>query len=245
MVRASEDKFTKYRFLRRSSTISAHLPETHMLTFSSFHSMLKKYREIIVKPIGKGGGFGVIKITTLGKKKYLIHLETRKKVVKGIKTTYFQVKKLTKGLSYLVQRYIPLAKINHRPFDVRVIVQRKKGSRTWSVTGTAAKIAGKGYIVTNNTRSKGTLIPLPVALQKTSFRPFHKQLMTKMKKTAIKIANRMNLLYPQHRIYGLDMGISKKGRIYLIEANKYPSLSHFIKLKDFSTYKRIQRIKKG
>lgn len=245
MVRASEDKFTKYRFLKRSAKISTFLPETHIFTFSSFRSMLKKYGEIIVKPIGKGGGFGVIKVVALDKGNYLIHIERSKKIVNGVKLAYFRVKRLTGKLVYLVQQYVPLATIQNRPFDIRVIVQRKKASQTWRVTGTATKVAGKGYIVTNNTRSHGTLIPLPKALQKTSFRPISHQLIKRLKNTAIQIANRLNHLYPRHRIYGLDMGISKKGQIYLIEANKYPSLSHFIKLKDFSTYKRIQRIKKG
>lgn len=245
MVRASEDKFTKYRFLKRSPTISAHLPETHILSFSSFENMLKKYGVIIVKPIGKGGGFGVIKIGSLDKGSYLIHIEKSQKIVRGIRAAYFRVKRLTAGLVYLVQEYVPLVKINHRPFDIRVIVQRKKHSQAWRVTGTAVKVAGKGYIVTNNTRSNGTLIPLPVALQKTSFRSSRNQLIRRIKNTAIRIANRLNRLYPQHRIYGLDMGISRTGQIYLIEANKYPSLSHFIKLKDFKTYRRIQRIKRG
>ncbi|SHF39486.1 YheC/D like ATP-grasp [Seinonella peptonophila] len=246
MNRASEDKFTKYRFLSQSPALLPHLPETHLFNQHTFAYMLHKYQQIIVKPIGKGGGFGVIQISAQGDNQYKVHIENKTRIIQGLSDTYHYVKHLTGPLRYLIQRRIPLAQINNRPFDIRVIVQRKKRSHVWKVTGTAAKVAGKGFIVTNNTRSKGTLLPLSVAIQRAiSQRTIHENPIGNIKQTSIKIVSRLSRLYPPHRIYGLDIGLDHHGRIFLIEANKYPSMSHFIKLKDYSTYRRIQSIKQG
>jgi D-alanine-D-alanine ligase-like ATP-grasp enzyme len=51
--------------------------------------------------------------------------------------------------------------------------------------------------------------------------------------------------YKNQLIYGFDMGLDRNGRVWVIEANLKPMLSHFRKLADKSMYRRILEYKKG
>ncbi|WP_245596735.1 YheC/YheD family protein [Shimazuella kribbensis] len=234
------NKLFKYSFMRKSNQLAPHLPETHKLTPISFENMIKKYGSVIVKPINSRGGFGVIQVTPWKNHYFQIHIETSKTLVYGLETAYRDIQKLIGTRKYIIQRRIPLPKINDRPFDMRIIVQRKKNSNVWAVTGRAAKVAGKGYFVTNNTRSKGKMLPVETAIQASTLRNFSsKALLSKIKHVALLSAKRLQSLFPHHRIYGLDIGFDQHGHVWIIEANLFPALSHFRKLGDMNMYRRI------
>ena len=57
-----------------------------------------------------------------------------------------------------------LATKNGRPFDLRVMVQRHPNAH-WQVTGMLAKVAGKGFIVTNIRRSGGKVVTVENAIR--------------------------------------------------------------------------------
>lgn len=61
-----------------------------------------------------------------------------------------------------VQQKIKLAKIDGCPFDIRIVVQRRKNA-PWTVTGLLANRANEGYIIANSRNSIGcrkeTLLP--------------------------------------------------------------------------------------
>ncbi|WP_335437160.1 YheC/YheD family protein [Neobacillus drentensis] len=56
------------------------------------------------------------------------------------------MEKKFKRKPYIVQEEIPLASIDECPLDIRVMVQRKRGSQEWHVTGRAVKVAEDYFI---------------------------------------------------------------------------------------------------
>jgi D-alanine-D-alanine ligase-like ATP-grasp enzyme len=148
--------------------------------------------------------------------------------------------------SYIVQRKISRPTINGRPFDMRVIVQRRRNSDLWEVTAKVAKVAGKGYIVSNISRSKGTVMPFEIAIQKSTIKNLStKTLQSEIDRVAILIASRLAAFFEDHRIYGVDIALDKNGHVWIIEANLFPIMSHFLKLKDKTMYRRIMEYKEG
>jgi hypothetical protein len=144
----------------------------------------------------------------------------------------------------MVQRRISRPTINGRPFDLRVIIQRRSGSNIWTVTAKVAKVAGKGYIVSNNTRSKGVLLPVLTAFQRSTIKHLSPQaLLSNIDRIALLSTQRLATYFTDHRIYGLDIGLDENGSVWIIEANLYPSLSHFLKLEDKTMYHRITAYK--
>jgi glutathione synthase/RimK-type ligase-like ATP-grasp enzyme len=233
--------------MTKDDRLASHMPKTQLLTAKALRKMIDDYGQVILKPVVGSRGFGVIQVTLLVDKRYQIHHENKKKKIRGFKKTYDYIKGMIGSRRYMVQQRVQLAEIRNRPFDIRVIVQRrKKNSDSWRVTGKVAKLAGKGYIVTNNARSKGTVLMVETAIRKSSLEHLsEKKILSEIKRVALLSARRLTARYPNHRIYGLDIGLDKNGHIWIIEANRSPMLTHFRKIKDQRMYRRIMAYKKG
>ncbi|MFC7442588.1 YheC/YheD family protein [Laceyella putida] len=243
MENATRNKWLKYRFMETRQLLP-YLPETRLMTRDSLWNLIKKYRHVIVKPIKGSRGSGVIQVSSIGNGEYAIHYENRKMTIKGKENTYQYLKRIMGDRRYVVQRKISRPTVNKRPFDMRVVVQRRRYSRLWEVTGKIAKIAGKGYIVSNISRSNGTVMPVDRALKKSSIRNLStKTLQSKIDRVAKLTARRLESFFEGHRIYGLDMALDKNGHVWIIEANLFPILSHFRKLKNKTMYYRIMKYK--
>jgi glutathione synthase/RimK-type ligase-like ATP-grasp enzyme len=241
-----QNKYLKYSFLSESRRLSKYLPSTATLKKRTLTAFLNKYGDIILKPIDGKRGFGVIRITEKNRKQYKIHTEDIRLTLEGSKHLYNQVKKFTGSRGYLVQRRISLATVTGRPFDIRVIVQRKSETAPWKVTGKAVKVAGKGFIVTNIERSRGTVMTLKTAIRKSLLKNSSPtRLESKIEKVALRAASRLSKLYRNQYIFGFDMALDKNGRVWIIEANLSPMLSHFKKLGSRKMYRRIIRYKEG
>ncbi|WP_230986751.1 YheC/YheD family protein [Cohnella fermenti] len=214
------------------------LPETYGMSRSHFLALLDRYGQVVVKPSGGWGGDGVLFISRQRGGSYEIVDGRKKQQVLGAEEAYLQVAGKTKAKPHVVQRKIDLAAVGGRPFDVRVVVQRKQSS-DWAVTGILAKIAGPGYRITNVERSRGRVVPLSAAILQSNIQG----------KSAGRIqaeVTRMGLqsaeLFRQHygvRKVGLDIGIDVSGKPWIIEANFKPADSLFRKLKDKSMYRKI------
>jgi hypothetical protein len=244
-------KWTKYKIMRKSEELRPHIPRTRRLTQGGLWNIVNQYGDVVVKPRGGSRGYGVIRILAVGSNQYELHIENMKITLKGKEqVNRFIKEKLEscKYTKYIVQSRIPLATVEGRPFDMRVIVQRKNLSDPWNVTGIAVKVAGKGYIVTNVKRSNGMVLPIQTALSQSSLKDYdEKDLINKINRVALLSAEKLsiNKLYSNKLIFGFDMGLDRNGRVWVIEANLKPMLSHFRKLKDQTMYQRIMKYKEG
>ncbi|MFC5468805.1 YheC/YheD family protein [Cohnella suwonensis] len=240
-----QNKYKKYKFMKKSRKLRRHLPDTKKMTKKTLMDFLKEYRDIILKPMGGKRGRGVIRVSEVNRDRYEIHYEYMKEIVEENERLYDAVNRYIGNRRYIVQRRIPLATIKGRPFDIRVIVQRISKLHPWKVTGKAVKVAGEGYIVTNIERSKGTVLPFRRAIRKSSLKNASSTVLgSKMNKVAIRAATRLSKLFKEKYIYGFDMGLSSRGRVWIIEANLSPMLSHFKKMDNKRMYRRILRYRR-
>lgn len=233
-------KLTKYRLLATSPELKAVLPTTKKLSKSSFRGLLERYGHVIVKPSGGWGGDGVISVSATDGTSITIHHGKAKHTVRGLDAAYAYIQGKTKGATYLVQRYIPLAKVNARPFDIRVMVQKKPGS-AWVVTGRLAKIAGSGYIITNIARSHGQVVPVWDAIRASNIYGVasSQQLIEEIDRVAIQSAKHLQKYYRIDTV-GMDIGLDASGRVWIIEPNFKPDITLFRKLRDPSIYRKIK-----
>jgi hypothetical protein len=243
---SSRHKWVQYKHMKKFKEIRGHLPTTRLMDKYSFKDLIDRYGDVILKPDNGRRGRGVYRVSVVDKKTYKIHTENKKKAIEGKRQAYEYLKSRIGSRKYLVQRRIPLATVQTRPMDIRVIVQRKRYSDAWKVTATAVKVAGEGYIVTNITRSNGQILPFKNALRKSSLKSYSSEkLLSKIQRIAIRSAERTSHLYPHHRIFGFDMGLDDKANAWIIEVNRFPMMSHFRKLNDKAMYHRILKYKKG
>ncbi|MFB0844203.1 YheC/YheD family protein [Paenibacillus oleatilyticus] len=243
---ATKDKWLKYWFLKKYKRLAPYVPKTKMMSKSALWKLVSNYRHVILKPVRGSRGRGIIQVSSLGGNTYALHFENVQIKIHGKEHTYKYIQRKIRNTRYMIQRRITRPTIGGCPFDMRVIIQRKEYSSKWKVTAKIAKVAGRGYIVSNNERSKGRLLPVKKAIQKSTIKHLSSQrLQWKMDRVSLRAARRLSVLFPRHRIYGLDVGFDLKGHPWIIEANLYPSMSHFLKVKDRTMYWRIRAYKKS
>jgi glutathione synthase/RimK-type ligase-like ATP-grasp enzyme len=237
-TRLSWDKYSKYMVLRKSSALTPHLPVTRWMTERNFQALLERYKQVVVKPTNKSGGLGVMKIAKIGNHRYQLHADSRVRTFESSSELIRYLKKHA-ARGHIVQQYISLAKMNGRPFDLRIMVQRRQ-TGDWQVTGKLAKVAGKGYIVTNVARSRGSVLPVEWAVKRSSMqRSSGRSLSGHIHEVALQTARQIRKYYPWERKLGIDMGLDVNGRIWIIEVNFHPAVSLFQRLKDKSMYRKI------
>ncbi|HEX7057431.1 MAG TPA: YheC/YheD family protein [Bacilli bacterium] len=232
-------KWARILILRRHANIARHIPETVLFSATNLQNMLEKHGDIIVKPNAGSCGIGVVRITE-SQDRYQLQRDNKVSTAENMEELANALRKRAGGRTLIIQERIPLAEVNERPIDARVMVQRKKGG-DWSITGTLIKVAGPGFIVTNTRRSGGKVLPLATALRRSDVRNSAKSIQAKMEQLALATAWVLGRHYKKQRVFGIDMGIDKEGKVWLIETNFTPSVSLFRRLRDKSMYRRILR----
>ncbi|WP_051314754.1 YheC/YheD family protein [Alteribacter aurantiacus] len=239
------DKLTKYELLKQHPQLAPYLPHTQVLNYKSYRRLLKSYSIVVIKPTKGRRGNGVLKVSSLPEGGYEIHVGQSTTVKEGLRQSYdYLVDHVLKDKKvYIVQQYIHLQKINGSPFDVRVMVQRKKKSSKWVVTGIAVKVAAKKYFITNVASDVLSLEDAYVKLNvSTKNRLLIQHLMSQISLTT---ASYLRPHYPKRRRLGLDIGIDEKGNLWIIEVNTRGTILMFQYLRDHEVISRIKEYKDG
>jgi glutathione synthase/RimK-type ligase-like ATP-grasp enzyme len=237
-------KYGRYRLMMQNKELAAHLPETQLFSEQTLWKMLEKYGVVIIKPNNGSIGRKVIKISFLGDGLYEIHQEQRQlKFTSKVETYSFLNETYFDEKCYIIQEFIPLATIKNCPFDIRVMIQRKRDLDEWTVTGIAAKVAARGYIITNITQR---ILSGETAIERSTLNCHAIEvLLAEIKRIALIAVISIKHRYPNCRGVGLDIGVDEKGRIRVIEANLKPRISIFERLNDLPTLQKIKQYQRG
>ncbi|WP_180968343.1 YheC/YheD family protein [Paenibacillus pasadenensis] len=231
------DKWEQHRVLRGDPRIAAWLPETQLLEKEALAQMLLRHKSVVLKPRDGSFGTDIVFITRKGADAFRMQHESNAITMSGTDEVLEWLWTESKGRGYLVQERIRLARIQGRPFDIRIMVQRKRAARSpWTVTGSYAKVAAKGYLVTNVASR-----PIPLLQALRAARIEDRSLPSQVKQAALQAAERLGERYPDLRQVGFDIGIDKDRRIWIIEGNYQPVLRPFRLLKDSSMLRTIKR----
>lgn len=232
--------------LMKDVAVAKTLPETRLFQERDLMQMLQKYGSVILKPSGGTGGYGVIQVTRTASGGFELRWGAKRRILPHGGALIQELKPRLRlgGSRYLIQQRIDLAKVWGRPFDIRVMVQRRKG-RPWKVTGHLAKVAAERLIVTNVAR-QATVLPVETALQRSTVRgkAIH-DVMYELKATALHAAKRLGRHSPSSLVAGFDLGVDQRGKVWMIEANPKPCVAIFLHLKDKTMYNRILRYPLG
>lgn len=252
------DKWGKYKIIQQNERLVPYLLETCWLTEQSLRDLLNQYQSVILKPAASSEGKGMIFIHYLGESRYVFQTEMIKerihaanlylRITEEILQEYVQYIEPRQAdsifsQSYIVQRYISLAKIDHRPFEIRMVVQRKKTDDSWLVTGRLAKWANEGFTITNS-RNGSIILPLEDALERSSLKNIPtKEILHQLEVVSLMAAEQLSFHYPERKIIGFDLGYDIKGKLWIMAVHFNPSDSLFLHLKDKTMFNRIQSFK--
>ncbi len=224
------NKLDIYERLLQDDSISDYLPETHALTnFSVIERMLSNFGNVYIKPKNGSLGKGIYQI--LFDKKDGCYYTRFKDEEQGNRLMKFDhLEALMNHLfenqnlsHYIVQQGIHLIRSEKKSVDFRVHTNKNKDGQ-WEMTAMAAKIAGTGS-VTTHLNNGGTV----KAIEELTNTDLHcEEISNKLSKASLQISKAME---KQMEGYigeiGFDLGLDRKGRVWLFEANAKPGRSIF------------------
>lgn len=236
-------KYMLWQLFHRNNKIRKYLPPTDRYSQNKLAEYLRLYHTVYVKPSGGSMGRGIMKVWMENGRYVMKHTTQQRQEFRAFGALCKRIDQHRGGKYYIVQKGLQLAKVNGRPFDIRVMVQRERPGGPWLYSGMVAKIAGKGSVVTNVALSRGSVMEVPQALMKglNCKKARAQAICRQLQDLSHTAANHFDT-YQRYREIGFDIAVEQNGRIWLIEENTGPSHPLFAKLKSKLEYHRtIQR----
>ncbi|MBD0378971.1 YheC/YheD family protein [Paenibacillus sedimenti] len=216
-------KWDQHRELMQNPHIKEHLPATKKLNKQSLSAMLSQFKTVYLKPNQGAFGVGVMQVRMLGPEKqqsYRVHLGTVQKKFRSMNEVYAFVLLKKVNNDYLVQQGIDLLKWKKRPFDLRLMMT-KQSDNTWQNKGFVGRAAASDKIVTN-IRSGGTAQSIEELLGPYTNPSSQKKAIFKLNRLGSRICKQLEKNYPGIRLFGIDMGMDKNLKPWVIEVNTRP-----------------------
>ena len=235
-------KYLLWNWFARHPAIRRYLPPTARYSAATFKSFLHKYGTVFVKPSGGSMGRGIIKVWRDGPSVRLKHTTRRAEVYSTEQAALHRIDTLREGKAYVVQKGIALARVNGKPMDIRVMMQREIPGGPWKYSGMVAKIAGSSSVVTNVALSRGSVMTVDEALRRAlGCTPGEVRRLKQEMRRLGSVAARHFDSYQLYRELGFDVAVDTSRRVWLIEENTAPSHRLFQHLRtDPELYRTIQ-----
>ncbi|MBO8141651.1 MAG: YheC/YheD family protein [Firmicutes bacterium] len=220
------DKWRMHQELSKNPGLARLLPETERYSGRrDLERFLKAYRTVYLKPIGGSLGLGIVRIRRTGSG-YTCAVQRRDRAVVLSAPTLSRLSSVVSGIvrerPYIIQQGLPLATWRGRPFDVRILMQRTAGGR-WALTKMYSRVAAPGSFTSNLSRGGQGCRAGP--LLRRVFGRRSAALLAQLRATGIECARQIErTLTGTVGELGLDLGIDRRGRTWLIEVNSKPFL---------------------
>ncbi|MFD0959845.1 YheC/YheD family protein [Paenibacillus chungangensis] len=234
------DKWAKTNVMLTDEGLRSYIPVTKKLSKQMLSTMLEKHGMVYVKPAFGSLGKGVMRVERLSgdpSSGYIYQLGGERKTFQSFQPLYRSIMKDAGGRVYLVQRGIHVLTYNGRPFDLRLVVQQSP-SGGWEVTGTVARVAHPGKIVTNGSQG-GTIVPVEQALQGYGNPLQRIKLMRQLERIGVSTMRKLHRRYPGLRELGLDIALDQGLKPWILEVNTTPDHCPFAILRDQTMITRI------
>lgn len=219
------NKWRVHELLAQNPDLHQYLPETHLLNQNNLEAMANKYRVLYLKPSNGSLGARIIQ-TNVGDNKlnYTIYNHGRRSRQAANPAELLQATRATRGKrSYIVQQGIDLDTYNGSPFDLRIITQKNREGK-WLISKKFARVAPSGSSIANLSRG-GTAETSHRVMARIfhSGRSLIKAKNEELRRLCLAVAETMETSSQQaYGELGLDIGIDKRGNLWIIEVNSKP-----------------------
>ncbi|EMT53005.1 hypothetical protein I532_09507 [Brevibacillus borstelensis AK1] len=237
-------KWSLHKFFDRHPVIRGYLPATALYQPALLDSFLQKYDTVYIKPSSTHMGKGIMKVwkTDSG---YAWVKERGQTVTASTLGELKPIVNQSVGNSkHIIQKGIPLAEVNGRPFDIRVMMLRN-GAGKWQYAGMLAKVAGPDSVITNVARGGGYVTTVPKALRQSQ--AVKSEQVNTVTRELIRLSHHVCSHFNKYKHssqIGIDWAVDKKGGLSIIEVNfDFPSHGLFAKLPDKTYYRLIKRLR--
>lgn len=201
------------------------LPETQLLTSrEELLDFTKRFRSVFVKPAGGSLGKGIYVIQRRGPRFHVIHYgEHRVRHLRNLRTPVFvwrRLKRLRRRRRYVIQQGIPFVRYHGRKFDLRLLAQ-KGGDGKWLISAHYARVAPPGSLRAN--LDAGGKAVRSSRVLRSVFGARGQRVLKRVLAAGLAVAQALEAAFDGIvGELGIDIGVDRQGRPWLIEANAKP-----------------------
>ncbi|MBD8501001.1 YheC/YheD family protein [Paenibacillus arenosi] len=225
-IRRVRSKLKKAAAIDKHAGLKIFQPETTSFSSEHLYQMLYKHSMLYIKPEGGTGGAGIIRVgLTNHSTSYLLQKDTFSERWDQFDQLYARLSHFIGSKKYLIQQGIHLLTNNKRPLDLRIMVQRNKGD-AWEMTGMLARVAAPRKVVTNYHRG-GTLHQVDSVLRQYADSNRLQELKKQLEQIALLTAKHLNKHFPTLIELGIDIGLDKQLKPWILEVNTQPDKNIF------------------
>lgn len=234
-------KWEVYQILLKSEILKKHLPQTERYTNKKqMIKWLQKNKPFILKPLGGSHGAGVLKVTKQNKRYEIIGRDLKNKKLHHTfpdEITLLQwVHHMIRQRNYIIQQYVDFVTTDKHPYDIRILVQKNQ-TGVWKTIGMAVRM-GDISSVTSNLHGGGKVESVVKLVRREFGKNKADEILSKVNTIANTLPPFIESLHGPLFELGLDIGIDRQGKVWIIEVNSKPGRKVFALLGDRE--KRLQ-----
>lgn len=233
-------------YLSANPNLKSMVPHSKSFTRENLSIMSEKYNNLYIKPDVGSMGIGIYKLIRKEAKYELLSVNKRKQTKKTFKTisgVYKHIRAKSQQ-KLLIQQAITLDRVKGRPYDIRVMIQRKpKGP--WVCTGFLVKL-GRDKKIVNNYYQGGKIITINQLLKDKGLSPANRKTKINMlTDKGLKVARALSKKRSGMHEMGIDFAISRKQNLYVLEVNSNHPQFHPLKKIDKTAYDKMMHYAKS
>lgn len=217
-----KSKWSKHILLQGRSSLLPHLPATERFTSDALAARLRSDRRVIIKPaLGEGGQY-VCRITRMRSGYQVESGAGRERVSPLFPDLLAALPTWVTEKPCIVQAFVDLCPYRGRATDIRTIVQRNEQGQ-FELTGTFVKTAPDQAFVTNV--KQGGAIDATHKYLRASVRGTKRQtaVWAVIQSVSLDIGQFLGDRF-SNAVYGIDLGLDRSARVWIIEVNTQPNL---------------------
>jgi hypothetical protein len=236
------DKWEIYRRLAREPQLRPHLPPTKLLgRAEALRERLEGEGDLFLKPAAGSQGRGALRIRREADGRYSAcgrngRNEPIRAEFRDFSSLAAWLSRRTAGRKYIVQPYLALVSKEGDAFDIRSLVQ-KNARGFWRLTGMAVR-KGRPGSLTSNLHGGGAALPTNPFLTEQFGEDEASAMILTLRRLSMDIPPVLESSYGRLVELGLDFGIDRRGRIWILEVNCKPGRAAFSVLSDPKQHER-------
>jgi hypothetical protein len=227
-------KWDVYRALRSDPNIGPHLPETRLATGASdVRRWFELHDQAFLKPHSGSQGKSTVQITRSGENQYTVKARTDRN--REIHRPFQDLASLSAWIGrwigsrkFLIQPNLQLSSSFGSVYDIRALVQ-KSGDGRWRMTGMVVRLGAPGS-ATSNLHGGGSAAAVEPFLQREFGDKAAGDILSRLQRLADLVPPAVESRFGRLCELGLDFGIDRGGRVWLLEVNSKPGRAVFRKL---------------
>jgi glutathione synthase/RimK-type ligase-like ATP-grasp enzyme len=233
-----------YRWFSKESHILPNLPHTRIYESPrDVYDMMHEHGVVYIKPIWGMKGFGVVRACfENGNAVFMYRKDEENEAISAADKNEADsvLERLFKKGGHIIQQGLDLISCNGGVVDFRCVMQKDE-TRNWVCNGIVARTGAKGSVV-SNISSGGAAMPA-MELIKDALSLSDKEIFTireSMVSLCMKVCGALDDYGLNYGSLGLDLGVDKKGHIWLIEVNnRRPHPAIALRANEVQSYYKI------